>query len=57
MCNVFIPFSVICIAELELICRWMDFCSGGDNTKIPEDLDGICSMHFLRSSMTNLYDK
>lgn len=39
------------------ILRWIDFCSSGDNSKIPDNLDGICSMHFLRSSMTNLYDK
>ena len=37
--------------------RWIDFCSSGDNSKIPDSLDGICSMHFLRSSMTNLYNK
>lgn len=36
--------------------RWIDFCTAGDK-QIPDNLDGICSMHFLRSSMTNLYDK
>ena len=39
------------------IRRWIDFCSGGDSSKLPNNMDGICSMHFLRSSMTNLYDK
>jgi hypothetical protein len=46
--------------EGELRDKWVMFCKGGDaSTSADKEMkmDGVCSMHFLRSSMTNLYNQ